>query len=370
MSYRGYAALLFLLFCPLTAGNAAQAQEEAKTEAVIPDQPPAAPEFISGLRDDALTEADLTIGGVAPGDSFADAVRKKGLPESVSRGNIFDECRWKDVTVRFVGDIPGKYSTFSDNGRALPRGAADIYTDSAEVKLSRGIGPGDTRENVIRTYGVPSEIAWDGSRKSFYLVYAAGKKTLSFRISNDRVAGVASSLAEKAAADRLSEQDRTVMDVRDFRLAGYEIGAVFAEHPWMVWEKKAVNPKEEIWYYPGFAVRMDSGSKIISSVFLTGQEMMTRRGVSIGDQLSTVEAIYGRPHKIEMNLSEKHPQCAYIYFSKDQRQVLIFYIDGTSKTVRGIVTMKNPQIPNPFQKTIDRIARVRAENAGAQKDHG
>ena len=145
MSYRGYAALLFLLFCPLTAGNAAQAQEEAKTEAVIPDQPPAAPEFISGLRDDALTEADLTIGGVAPGDSFADAV-----PESVSRENIFDECRWKDVTVRFVGDIPGKYSTFSDNGKALPRGAADIYTDSAEVKLSRGIGPGDTRENVIR----------------------------------------------------------------------------------------------------------------------------------------------------------------------------------------------------------------------------
>ena len=59
---------------------------------------------------------------------------------------------------------------------------------------------------------------------------------------------------------------------------------------------------------------------------------------------------------------DTHPQSAYIYFSKDKETVLVFYINEKEKTIQNIVSMKNPQIPNPLQPALDRIRNVRTIN--------
>lgn len=46
--------------------------------------------------------------------------------------------------------------------------------------------------------------------------------------------------------------------------------------------KKMANPREEILYFPGYAVRLTVKSSIISALFLTDKRMVTSRGLTLG----------------------------------------------------------------------------------------
>ena len=249
-------------------------------------------------------------------------------------------------------------------------GAVKIGIMNSAISTSRGIHVGDSREKVVRSYGRPAQIVWNGPQKQLYLIYEKDAKQLIFTIQDNRAKEIQLSFAGEEFP--VSHPEAMTSGLRftdeDFCIAGYRPETDFQEHSWLIWEKKAANPEEEIWYFPGFGVRMDSRTRRISSLFITDNGMVTHRGISLGDQLSTLEFLYGEPQKLEMNLADTHPQSAYIYFSKDKETVLVFYINEKEKTIQNIVSMKNPQIPNPLQPTLDRIRNVRTINQQRGKD--
>lgn len=127
----------------------------------------------------------------------------------------------------------------------------------------------------------------------------------------------------------------------DFSLAGLSLGQRFKDYSFMEWERKMMNPGEEIWYYEGYGVRMTKKEHWIMAFFLTDDRMLTPRGLAMGDDQSTAEMLYGAPQKLEMDTSTGSPRTAYVYFSQGQKEVLILYFKN--KKVDGIVCAGNPQ---------------------------
>lgn len=322
-----------------------------------------------------LYEMDFIIRGISLGQNAGTVTVLAGKPEKEMAGAVRSEYQWKDLAVRMVNDLAYKYESRSDV--SMPRlgvtgpGVEAIAVTGPSVMTPRGLTVGSSRENVLRVYGRPTRILWDGPKSVFYMVYDKGEKSLVFTIGNNKVERIlvtrkdpqfegteSSGLYGKAAR----------MEENDFHIAGFALNTPFHEYTWLVWEKKAMNPEEEVWYYPGFAVRMDKKTHTIEAAFLTDARMLTYRGIAIGDHLSTLEAMYGAPEKLEMNTMEGHPQSAYIYFSPDKQQVLIFYVDDQSKKVQNVLVMGNPQVTSPFQSALDKIHHVRAKNH-AEKVH-
>lgn len=356
-----------------SAGEKEKALSDAKKEKQEPAK--AAPEKekkLLGIGGRELSKADFAVRGLSLGSSFAEAEAALGMPESIDKGSVRDVYGWKDMAVRFVHDLPAEYSAREDVllAETVGSGADVLSVSGADVLTARGVSVGTSRENVLRAYGRPAALLWDGKRESLYLTYASGENMLVFTIKKDAVANIRISEKDKdflpvRAADTAAKGKRTSED--DFRIAGYALGETFNEHAWLSWEKKAINPEEEIWYYQGFGVRFRAKDRSIRSFFVTDNRMTTARGISIGDDQSTVEALYGAPEKLEVNHLETGTQNAYIYFSPDRHKVLIIYISDATKKVVNIVIMNNPQIVHPVQHVLDEFAAIRAKNAEAAK---
>ena len=337
---------------PAEAGKSAGGQMEAP------------PEPLRNIDGAPLTEKDFAAGGISIGDPLSFAVMAKGQPEKIQSAPVRSDYEWKDLVIRAVNPLSYRYMNRKDldlPGKGMLPGIEAMYLKGPSMETARGIRVGSRRENALRVYGKPSRVLWDGRQGCFYAVYDAEGKMLIFTFSGDQVTGIRISVSDPDFSGPKVSPLRSGSG-EDFRIAGYAVGDVFQEYPWLVWEKKAVNPEEEIWYYPGFGARMDGKRKILSALFVTDPRMITWRGLTAGDQMSTVEALYGAPQKVEMTEMEGHPQAAYIYFSKDKKEVLIFYIDEAEKVVRHIMVMGNPQIKNPLQHALDRISQVRRQN--------
>lgn len=367
MKYRMKAAMLAFfvsfsgLWCAATSdGNAhpegALGQETAAVSAADAASPAVKPskseekkeEKLSAIRNEALTAKDFAAGGVSLGDMMSQVISREGAPLSVSHENTLDSYTFKDMTVAQTAPFLQNYSQRKD----LPaefhfpgKGVSDILVTGSSISTPREIHVGSGREEVLRAYGRPLQVLWDGGGKSFYFRYGLAEKVMDFAIKDDKVSSIRiRSLTEPVKAEDVSYNDgesSQFLGDRDFKVAGYVIGDTFKEHSFEVWEKKMANPKEEIIYFPGYAVRLTVKSHIISALFLTDHRMVTSRGLSLGDDVSTVDLLYGKPHRVEMNVSGSEPKTSYIYFSKGKNDVLI--INFAKNKVEGIVSAMNPQ---------------------------
>lgn len=149
-----------------------------------------------------------------------------------------------------------------------------------------------------------------------------GNKVKAFQFSvedSGRAAGGFQSLTQKMRKDGL-------LPDKDFGIAGFKLDTKFRAHSWDTWQRKMSNPKEDVWYFSGYAVRATARSGIVQGLFLTDSDMVTTRGITLGDDLETAELIYGAPYKVEMDTSSGHLRTSYIYFSKDKRNILILFL--------------------------------------------
>lgn len=72
-----------------------------------------------------------------------------------------------------------------------------------------------------------------------------------------------------------------------------------------------------MWYYSGYTVKATKQNKLIETLFLTDNQMLTSRGLSKGDDVTTAELLYGKPDKIELDFEKWDTlYLIYIYFSK------------------------------------------------------
>lgn len=291
---------------------------------------------------------DFTFHGVALGDSAKVMIGLEGKPDAIHRGNLKDNYVWQGLQVSAYSDFLSKYMNRKDLpvDQVIPKkGISDIYIHGGDFTTQRGICIGSRRENVLRLYGRPDEVLWDGEKKSFYLLYSGYRKELSFQVANDKVVGIHLGWKEeKAEGLKRGYKDiynHNFLPEKDFSLAGLSLHTPFTEYSFSEWEKKMANPKEEIVYYPGYAVRMTKQEKMVCALFLTDSRMVTSRGLAMGDSASTAELLYGAPHKLEMDASDGVPRTAYVYFSRAKDKVLLMYLKD--KKVDGIVVAENPQ---------------------------
>ena len=226
-------------------------------------------------------------------------------------------------------------------------GVSRLYIDGKAAITKRGITVGSLRENVLRAYGAPEEVLWDGTDKSFYFIYKAGQKKIKFIIKGNKVKAFQFSVEDSGRAagsfQSLTQKMRKdgLLPDKDFGIAGFKLDTKFRAHSWDTWQRKMSNPKEDVWYFSGYAVRATARSGMVQGLFLTDSDMVTTRGITLGDDLETAELIYGAPYKVEMDTSSGHLRTSYIYFSKDKRNILILFL--TKQKIDGIVSAKNPQ---------------------------
>ncbi len=345
-------------------GETAEAEAKEDGEAAKVDEKPAVPDIDAS----PLTSHDFLAGGIRLGLPYEETLSHLGKPQGEKQGAVRSEYIWPAMAVRFVSDMAAKYD------ENLKPGADAIYIADAKTKTSRGVAVGDARENILRLYGRPTNVLWDGTRGLFHFIYQKDNQLLVFSIAKDKVKDIRITYDDSAFAktqpESLFKADNST-DERDYRIAGYRLLETFAEHSWESWQRKATNPKEEIRYYPGYGLHLDLKSHRIGSMFLSDARMLTARGLAVGDQISTMETIYGKPDKVEINYIDKHPQTAYIYFSPDKDEVLILYINDKARTVQSIVVMTNPLGPRAERSKIDPgKAKKEKEKAEEKKETG
>ncbi len=310
--------------------KAEEKKEEKKEEPLLP---------IDGRP---LSEEDFTLLDISLGGSL-DAVKgRNGGAKEIRRGSLADTYVWDDLTVRVHPDFLDTYNHRDDIslGTLPPSGVTAWEITGGELTTTRGIHVGSKRENVLRAYGRPARISWDGEKDTFYLIYERIEENLIFAISQDMVKSIRASLDENIKPVSVKPAGDVLPDA-DFSLAGLTIHHIFKDYSFQEWEKKITNPDEEAWYYKGYAVRMTPKEKLIRGFFLTDSRMITPRGLSLGDASSTAELLYGAPGKLEMDTRDGMPRTASIYFSKGEENVLIIYLKD--KRVDGIAVAENPQ---------------------------
>ena len=324
--------------------NTAEAAEENKTtekkeKAAIP---PLAP--VDGK---ALTENDFKIGGISFGDSVSHVISLYGNPVSHLKNDYANEYNFKDFVVISADDFIYRYMERKDldlDQKFSNSGVSAIYVIKDSLKTARGISVGSSRESVVRAYGSPSDTLWDGRNGIFYLNYRMGPRQITFTVKNDKVEDFRLSSMKsdsRPVSDYKDIEHSQYLPLRDFKIAGYELNTVFKQYPWEDWIKKMTNPREEVWYYPGYAVRFTAKSHLIQGLLLEDHDMITNRGLSLGDDISTVDLLYGAPGKIELDSLSIHPKTAYIYFSTGREFALIVYLENNKVT--GIVSTINPR---------------------------
>ena len=289
-----------------------------------------------------LANDDFVLHGMALGDRAESLILHMGVPDAISRGSVSDTYTWKDFTAR-VNHAVAEESAWKVMGKtAPPTGLTEYRSERKDLETLRGIHAGSLREAVLRAYGRPLRVLWDGEKRDFLLTYEAGDQEISFTIHKNVVKSLhVSHLSEKKKRKTETQERHDFLPKEDFSLAGLSLGQRFKDYSFMEWERKMMNPGEEVWYYEGYGVRMTKKEHWIMAFFLTDDRMLTPRGLAMGDDQSTAEMLYGAPHKLEMDTSTGSPRTAYVYFSQGQKEVLILYFKN--KKVDGIVCAANPQ---------------------------
>lgn len=359
MKYRMKAALLAICVSACSAFGFSVYAEGSHAAAAVSDQKEGAgvnhsaeekqggeAHSLFPISEKPLSAFDFSVGGVSLGDSIS-SLSSRGTAEKVIHENTTDSYVFKDMTVKRTAPFLLSYSHRSDlpeDFKFPAKGISEIVVSGAGTKTPRGIGVGSSREDVLRAYGRPLMVLWDGRGKSFHFRYGSGLKEMDVTLTGDKVSSIRlaslTSPVKRGDVSYDSGEGPLYLGDRDFKVAGYELGSTFQAHPFEEWEKKMANPKEEILYFPGYAVRLTVKSSLISALFLTDNRMVTSRGLSLGDDVSTVDLLYGKPHRVEMNVSGSEPKTSYIYFSKGKSDVLI--INFSKNKVEGIVNAMNP----------------------------
>ena len=307
---------------------------------------------------DILSGTDFSVNGIGL-DSTVDSVKEKlHHPDSVVSQGIYDEYNWKGISVETLKLFLNKYVNRKDlsiGSQIRHTGISKIVITSDSIKTARGIATGMNRESVLRKYGKPDKVLWKKSDDSFCLVYKKENNILAFNLNNDTISSIDISRGnpgtyEIQPSEYSVTHSESPLSANDFDIAGLKLGEALSSDDQENWVKKVSNAVEEMWYYPGYTVKATKQNKLIETLFLTDNQMLTSRGLSKGDDVTTAELLYGKPDKIELDLRNGTPYVIYIYFSKDLKNIFAVYVKEDK--VDSVMCAKNPQYAKPSNQSL------------------
>ena len=151
------------------------------------------PVKLAEISEKPLSAADFSVGGVSLGDSISNLPSALGTAEKVIHENTTDSYIFKDMTVKRTTPFLLPYSHRSDlpeDFKFPGKGVSDILVTGTSFKTPRDIGVGSSREDVLRSYGRPLEVLWDGNGKMFYFRYGLSHEEMDFSMKGDKVSSI------------------------------------------------------------------------------------------------------------------------------------------------------------------------------------
>ena len=299
-------------------------------------------ENLLGINKISVNASDFVWQGVVLGDEESNLINKLGKPDSVKNGSILTQYAWGNIIGTFHKPLPTTYteSNFS-LGRSIKSGLFDLSLGKETKSTYRGISVGMLRE--------PDSILWNGKKHSFYFLYGYEDKIICFQIVSDKVESIQflyKEYMEFSPKKSFEIVPTGTIGTDDLHIAGFHLGDVFLAHSWDTWEKKWVGKGITQWYYSGYAVRESDKNHKIQSLFITDKNMLTNRGITIGDTVDTVEFLYGKPSKIEINVVDGQIEKVYVYIPTYKNGVLLIYFKDKKVSNIAVISHVNKNVNN------------------------
>lgn len=295
---------------------------------------------VAKIQNESLTAQDFSVGGLRLGDDPEKATDVLGAPLTIVRGNHIDRYHFKDADAAVQQGLPYDQKTAATIGVEPTRtltGISALAVTKAKLMTPRGIGIGNSRENVIRVYGTPSLIEYEPSTKTSYYRYRLHENEITYELTFAIHELQVKSMQLTYVSLTKEKQDLSLAVNTPASLLGFVPGTMYREPSWSEWETHLTQGETEIWMHGDFGVTVEGKTQKIKRVFLRNTNASTDKGIAIGDSLSTVTHVYGEPNAI-VHVGDQQ-QTALLYYPQNlaKRIYLVFVLDTQKDQLTDII---------------------------------
>lgn len=295
---------------------------------------------VAEIQNEPLVAQDFSVGGLRLGDDPERLTGVLGAPLTIMRGNRIDRYHFKEAEATVQQSLPYDQKTAAtidvEPIRTLT-GISALTVTKEKLMTSRGIGIGNSRENVIRVYGTPSLVEYDPSTKISYYRYRLHDNEITYELTFAIHELQVKSMQLTYVSALKEKRDLSFTANTPASLLGFVPGTMYREPSWSEWETHLTQGKTEIWMHGDFGVTVESKTQKIKRVFLRNTNVATDKGVAIGDSLSTVTHVYGEPNAI-VHVGDQQ-QTALLYYPQNlaKRLYLVFVLDTQKDQLTDII---------------------------------
>lgn len=295
---------------------------------------------VAEIQNEPLAAQDFSVGGLRLGDDPEKATDVLGAPLTIVRGNHIDRYHFKDADAAVQQGLPYDQKTAATIGVEPTRtltGISALVVTNAKLMTPRGIGIGNSRENVIRVYGAPSLVEYEPSTKTSYYRYRLHENEIIYELTFAIHELQVKSMQLTYVSLTKEKQDLSFTVSTPASLLGFVPGTMYQEPSWSEWETHLTQGETEIWMHGDFGVTVEGKTQKIERVFLRNTNVATDKGIAIGDSLSTVTHVYGEPNAI-VHVGDQQ-QTALLYYPENlaKRIYLVFVLDMQKDQLTDII---------------------------------
>lgn len=245
---------------------------------------------------------------------------------------------------------------------------SQIHATSKRFKTIRDIGLGNSRGEVVFSYGAPNA-AWKNLKTGdVFFVYVwnkenpngeieptkndsllarnKGKQYIVFAFHDSQVQSVDlidGQVWSRYAAPLTDLHSYQVgrLDDEDFVLRGRRLGDHFVNDGDESWTTQGQVYGSSFIGYPDYAV--SAGDDHLINRIYVNHDTPTRRGICIGDTAYLMLFVYGRPQRVYQSFDDNKNLRVYQYRNpQKQNEYLLFVVDRTSKFIKNIMLSDRP----------------------------
>lgn len=280
-----------------------------------------------------------------------------GIEATVYSGPASKAKRQRDPLQNFVG-----YYWYDDGAISA------LHATSKRFKTIREIGPGNSRGEVVFSYGAPNA-AWRNLKTGdVFFAYVWNKKNdkvtketiqndsklarnkdkqyLVFAFHNSQVQSVDLIDGQvwsrfAAPATDLHTYPVGQLSDEDFVLRGRRLGDHFVNDGDESWTTQGQVYGSSFIGYNDYAV--SAGEDHLINRIYVNHDTPTRRGICIGDTAYLMLFVYGRPQRVYQSFDGNDSLRVYQYRNpQKQNEYLLFVVDRTSKFIKNIMLSDRP----------------------------
>mgnify|MGYP004443650517 CR=1 FL=1 len=317
---------------------------------------------------DPVDQYDFVVGDWRLKQSINDIAKEP--PESVSKNDFFTTYTYPGVEATvYSGPAPTDKQKLDPLQAATSRynyevgDMTNLHVTDKGLTTIRDIGVGNSRGEVVFSYGAPNAMWRNAKTGDIYFAYTWDAGTLDGRsrttesnavpaISSDRSYLVFTFHDSKVKAldfidgqvwTRFNAPDTTMRTYKvnvltddDFVLRGRRLGDYFVNDGDETWRTQGDVYGSPFIGYDDYAV--SAGDDHLINRIYVNHDTPTRRGICIGDTSYLMLFVYGRPYRVQNGFEGNPDMRVYEYRNPNKKnEYLLFVVDGKTKFIKNIM---------------------------------